>query len=615
MRSIHPRITGPLIDLVRRWHWCVAGALLAMMFGLGISSMANDSATVDEVAHISAAYSYLHYGDYRLNPEHPPLTKDLAGLPLQFMDLKYPDKEAAWVAEPNGQWNSGRSFIYHIGNDAQAILFWARLPILLLAIGFGIVLYRFVLRRWGEAVALVTLLFYAFSPNIIAHAHYVTTDLGASVFMFLALMSYVNFIERPNGLNLFLLSLGLAGAQLVKYSSVVLYPILLMVTIGVVMAWKRPSGWIARTRCYAGGLVAASALSIVWVWIYYIPHVMNMPTDVQARLISGSLYGSAAGIGEDLIALSQHVALKPLVQYLLGLAMVYGRVNGGSVTYFNGQVSDQSFRLYFPEIFVIKTQVAFLVLGLIALGLLLVRIYRRGLRREIGGMIREHLLLFTLGFFAVSYFFISVAGNLNLGIRHILPIFVPLFVLVAVATVSLARRLADTGWRAASVGALAILLAWYAAATFWIYPFFTAYFNELIGGPANADKYVADSAVDWGQDLVRLKQFVDAHPEINQLAIDYFGGGDPRYYFCQRAYDSQGQLIATTDGYDCTQSVYKPPQPGNAPYAGQYIAVSETFLEYDRWYSAQRGDEGYEYLRNMQPVAKIGYSIYLFKLY
>lgn len=598
-----------------QWHWAAAGVLLVMMFGLGVSAMAGDSATVDEVAHISAAYSYLHYGDYRLNPEHPPLAKDLAGLPLQFLDLKFPENEAAWTTEVNGQWESGRSFIYHIGNDAQDILFWARLPILLLAVSFGMVLYRFVMNRWGKAVALMTLLFYALSPNIIAHAHYVTTDLGASVFIFLALMGYLKFIEQPNRWNLFLLSLALAGAQLVKFNSTMLYPILLLVTIGVVMAWKRPQSWIARSRVYIGGLVAASALSVIWIWLYYIPHVVYMPTDVQERLISGSLHGSTAGIANDLIAFSHYPVLKPLVQYLLGLAMVYGRVTGGSITYFNGQVSNQSFQWYFPELFIIKTQVAFLILCLIALSLMLIRIYRRGLFREPGTTIREQLPLYTLGFFAFCYFAISVAGNLNLGIRHILPIYVPLFILVAVATVSLARRLAHTRWHAVSTGALATLLAWYAVATFWIHPFHTAYFNELIGGPANADKYVADSAVDWGQDLVRLKRYMDDHPEIDQLALDYFGGGEPRYYFCERAYDGQGRLIASADGYDCTESIHELWRSDYARYTGQYIAVSETFLENDRWYSAQRGDEGYEYLRNLQPIAKIGYSIYLFKLY
>ncbi len=619
MKSLHHRTIMPLVDFGQRWHWFLAGAMLATMFGLGVTSSAGDSAIVDEVAHVPAAYSYLHYGDFRLNPEHPPLIKDLAGVPLQFMDLKFPDDQPAWTTEVNGQWESGWNFLYHIGNDAQAVLFWSRLPILLLTIGFGIVLYLFVLRRWGRAAALLTLLFYTFSPNIIAHGHYVTTDLGASVFMFLALVTFVRFIEKPDPRNLFLLSLALSLAQLAKFSSAMLYPILLLITIAVVAVWKRPENWITRAQLYIGGLVSASVLSIIWIWIYYIPHVVNMPVDVQQRLISGSLVtGGVTGLASSLLAMSQSVILQPIAHYLLGLGMVYSRVSGGNITYFNGEVTNQSYHWYFPQLFMMKTQVAFLILALIVLGAGLVVLYRRrwvNVGQRIADSIRNHLVFWTLGFFTVFYFAVSVVGNLNLGIRHILPIYVPLFVFVAVAVVALSRRLVRTRMRNAVVATLTVLLVWYAGAAVWIHPAHTAYFNELIGGPANADKYFSDSGIDWGQDLNRLKQYTDAHPEITHLALDYFGGGNPQYVFCKRAYDSQGRLIATAAGYDCSDSIYEFWHAEYGPYTGQYIAISETFLQNDRWYSALRGDSGYEYLRNMKPIAKVGYSIYVFKLY
>ena len=619
MKSLYHRTITPLARFGKKWHWFLAGAMLALMFGLSVTSMATESAIVDEVAHIPSAYSYLHYGDYRLNPEHPPLMKDLAGLPLQFMNLKFPDDQPAWTTDVNGQWESGWNFIYHIGNNAQDILFWSRLPILLVGIGFGVVLYLFVMRRWGKAVALLTLFFYTLSPNILAHSHYVTTDLGASVFMFLALIAYVKFIEVPHGKNLFLLSLGLAGAQLAKFSGALLYPILLIMTVAVVMTWQTPRYWFERAKLYIGGLITASFLSVLWVWIYYIPHVIHMPQDVQERLISGSLVSdNVAGIGGVLINLSHMAVFKPLVQYLLGLAMVFGRVSGGNVTYFNGEVSNQSFHMYFPELFILKTQVALLILGLIVVAVALAVFFRRqslGVLRRLATSVRSRLLAWTLGFFALFYFAVSVAGNLNLGIRHILPIYVPLFILVAAGTVTIARKLSRTQWRPMSAMVLAVLLLWYGGSTSAVYPSFTAYFNELIGGPANADKYFSDSGVDWGQDLVHLRQYVDKHPEINHLALDYFGGGDPQYYFCNRAYDSQGRLIATAAGYDCSHSVYEFWHSEYGRYTGQYLAVSETFLENDRYYAGLRGDKGYGYLRDMKPIAKIGYSIYLFKLY
>src|SRR5664279_168883 len=201
MTSWNNRTTNSILKFIDVWHAYLAAGMLIVMFGLGITSMAQNSAIVDEVAHISAAYSYLHFGDYRLNPEHPPLIKDLAGIPLQFMHLKFPSNQIAWTTDVNGQWETGWNFIYHIGNNADAILFWARIPVLLLALTFGGVLYWLCRRRWGTSVALLTLFFFALSPNILAHSTLVTTDLGASVFIFLAIVTFARFAVEPTRNN------------------------------------------------------------------------------------------------------------------------------------------------------------------------------------------------------------------------------------------------------------------------------------------------------------------------------------------------------------------------------------------------------------------------------
>jgi hypothetical protein len=228
---------------------------------------------------------------------------------------------------------------------------------------------------------------------------------------------------------------------------------------------------------------------------------------------------------------------------------------------------------------------------------------------------QAHILEWTLGGFAAFYFGISVAGNLNLGIRHILPIYAPMFVLVAIGVVKRLHYLSKTKWAAKAAVVLAALLVWYGGSTIAAHPYYLSYFNELIGGPANSGKYFSDSSVDWGQDLRRLKTYVDEHPEINHIAVDYFGGGVPEYYFCQRKFDERGKLVATADGYDCSTSVFEQWHSQYGEYTGQYIAVSETFLENDRWYSALNNMSGYDYLRAREPIAKIGYSIYLYKLY
>ena len=618
MKSFQYRIITPATVWLRRFHGYVAAGLLAVMFGLGITSLAADSAIVDEVAHIPAAYSYLHYGDFRLNPEHPPLIKDLAGIPLQFMNLKFPDKLPAWTTEVNGQWESGWNFLYHIGNDADPLIFWARVPILLLAIGFGVVLYWLVRRRWGTAVGLVTLLFYTLSPNILAHARFVTTDLGATVFFFLAIVTFARFVGAPTRKNFLLLSLGLAGAQLAKFSAVLLFPLLGVMSLVLIWTHLKPGTKLGRLKTYTGGLIAASALSVVWVWIFYIPHTLMMPEPVQDRLISGSIYdGPLKPVAGVLVSVNDTPIMKPLVQYVLGVAMVYNRVKGGNVTYFNGEVTNQSFHWYFPELFLVKTQIPLLLLmGLASwYGFWLLRRRPQAWPEKLKRSLRGHVLEWTLGTFAVFYFAISVAGNLNLGIRHILPIYVPIFLLAAIGSVKLLRRLAQTRFRVSSRVVFAALLLWYGGSTVTNHPHYVAYFNEFIGGPANSGAYFSDSSVDWGQDLRRLRSYVEAHPEIDTIAVDYFGGGDPKYYFCDRRYDTDGNLVADATGYDCSRSRYREWHSHFGKYTGQYIAVSETFLQNDRYYSALNGTPGYDYLRAMKPITTIGYSIYIYKLY
>jgi hypothetical protein len=620
MKSSYYRITGSAWKWAKVNHWWVAFLLLAVFFGLGLSSMIGNSAIVDEVAHIPSGYSYLHFGDYRLNPEHPPLIKDLAGLPLQFLNVMFPVNEPAWTTDVNGQWESGWNFIYHLNdNKADEILFWARLPVLLLAVCFGAFLYWFTRRHWGTSVALVALFFYTLSPNILAHSGLVTTDLGATAFMFLAIVTFGRFIAKPNRENFFLLSLTLAAVQLAKFSAILLFPFLGLVTIGVAWVNSKPKKLWDRLLLYSGGFIGSSALSVLWVWLFYVPHTFFMPESVQDRLIMGSLPDShLQGVMQILTHLNNIVIFKPLVQYLLGLTMVFGRVAGGNVTYFNGQVTNQSFHGYFPEMFMFKTNVALLILLALAVGVGLWRYFGREPFHPVKQAkehFRTHVLEWSLGGYAMFYFMVSVAGNLNLGIRHILPVYAPLFVLVAIFTVKLLRKLAATKWRRAAVLVFAGLMLWYGGSTVADHPYYLSYFNELIGGPGNAYKYFSDSSVDWGQDLKRLKTYVSDHPDIHRIALDYFGGGDPQYYFCNRKYDSAGNLIRTAAGYDCNGSVFEEWHSEYGHYTGQYIAVSETFLENDRWYANLNGTEGYAYLRAMKPVAKIGYSIYVYKLY
>ena len=619
MQSFINRTIIPVFSLVRRHNGWLAAALLTLMGALAFGSMVGNSAIIDEVAHIPAGYSYLKFSDYRLNPEHPPLIKDISAIPLMFMDLKFPTDLPAWTTEVNGQWESGWHFLYHIGNDADSILFWSRLPLLLLTLGFGAALFYIVRKRWGAAAGLLALFFYALSPNILANSTLVTTDVGASIFMFLALAAFVHYVEHPGRNSFMLLALALTAAQLSKFSSLLLYPFLGIISLALVWLWKRPETKLARFKTYVGGFIGASAASAVGIYAFYATQVMNMSQSTQNHMISGSfIYPTTRFMADVLIGMNQGPLMQPLVQYLTGIGMVYGRVTGGNVTYFNGEAISGSFKGYFPQLFLMKTQLALILLGL---GLLAYAVWRArntpGVTwmRRLGASTRNHLFEWILGFFAGMYFLAAIAGNLDLGLRHILPIYIPIFVLAAVGIVHAVRRLPKSRWGYWTAAGVAGLVIWYGGSTLMAFPHFLSYFNETIGGGKNADKHFSDSSVDWGQDLKRLKTYVESHPEIDKIAIDYFGGGVPAYYFCPRKYTAGGELVKDATGYDCDKSPFVEWHAQNGTYTGQYIAVSETFLMNDIYYAKYYNQPGYDYLRVREPVAKVGNSIYVYKLY
>ena len=175
----------------------LATLLIGLMLTLAIISMRQESAIMDEVAHIPAGYSYLTQRDMRLNPEHPPLLKDLSAIPLLFIkDINFPSDLKSWKDEINSQWDFGFNFLYNSGNDADKIIFWARIPMLLLLILTGLILYKWTKELYGKWPALMAIFLFSFSPTFIAHGRYVTTDVGAAFGFFISIYFFVKYVQN-----------------------------------------------------------------------------------------------------------------------------------------------------------------------------------------------------------------------------------------------------------------------------------------------------------------------------------------------------------------------------------------------------------------------------------
>jgi hypothetical protein len=179
--------------------------------------------TFDEPNHLVAGYSYLKMGDFSLNWPNPPLISIISATPLLFLNLKIQ------TYDPH---QSGRlfvhDFLYMLNDNADQIVFWARIPIIFLSLLLGFFVFRWASELYGIESGLFSLLLYAFSPNILAHSRLATTDLGIACFMFLACYCLWKFGSRPSVGNLLLAGFTLGLALIAKFSAVFLLPVYLL---------------------------------------------------------------------------------------------------------------------------------------------------------------------------------------------------------------------------------------------------------------------------------------------------------------------------------------------------------------------------------------------------
>jgi hypothetical protein len=206
-----------------------APALLALFFLQSFSASLLKSPTFDEPAHLASGVSYLSTGIFHANLQHPPLLKELsAASAMLFAGVRWPDSPEArtLIADPPG--TSGLEWA--VGNDILArnpdrILFWARLPMILIATLLGLLIYLWGRRILGEEAALGALFLFALDPTMIAHSYLVTTDVGLAAFTIAFLMALWNYVERPGWRALVYCGLALGGALAAKYSAVALLPV------------------------------------------------------------------------------------------------------------------------------------------------------------------------------------------------------------------------------------------------------------------------------------------------------------------------------------------------------------------------------------------------------
>ncbi len=444
----------------------VAALLLSIFLIQALATASRLSATSDEPVHIAAGYSYWKTRDFRMNPEHPPLAKLLAALPLIVLGPRVPLESAAWDNSNQGAF--GFDFLYL--NDADRLLFWSRLPLILIAGVGALATFAWARDLYGSAAGLTALAFYAFSPNLLAHATLVTMDAPLTAFTVLALYLFWRNSEHQSWIDNVWTGIATGAGMSVKFSGA-LIPITLasLSCIRVLRAHDRQ----LRIR------IEAASLSII----------------------------AAAAI--FVIEASYLFSASPLL-YFRNAGLVNANHNPDYFFYLFGQLKQHGWWYYFPLAFAIKATVSTLVLT----GLTALRIREASASAWGDATALSAIVLFT----------VVTAGFADpIGIRYLLPVFALIFVWGS-AIVPLLVRVA---WGKA---VLAGLIAWHAWSGLSAFPNYIPYFNEIAGGAANGHEYLDDSNVDWGQGLKQAAEYVRDRELTDVVMYSFSPLDNPPYY-------------------------------------------------------------------------------------
>ncbi len=572
-------------------------AITLILAMLAFGSSAGDSLTVDESPHIAAGYSYVVEGDYRLNPEHPPLLKLLSGISIWVGDkltnqnIYFPNNIPAWTDRVNAQWDMGYAFLFNSGNDANTIIWWARLPtIIVLLFGLPYIIYSVFYHTKNKSIALISGVLYAFSPNVIAHGRLVTTDLIASLSFLIVIDIWIRYLQNQSVKNIFYLILAIAFAFLSKFSTILLLPLLVLTGFAyiIIKDWGDKKVLKRSLILIRDFIIIALGVFMVINLVYFIT-MRNMSIETQLQLVQES-FPQDNQISEftktTLSNIVQFPGLQYFGQYLLGQAMVVQRVGGGNTTFLLGKFTNQSFIEYFPLTYLLKENLVIILslLSTLLASILIIPIKLKSKGKKWRSSILNNWYLINIVIMILIYWFISIRGNLNLGIRHILPAVILTYIIIAFGIVKILIPL-----RFSKV-LLSVFLICYIAATILIYPSYISNLN-ILAGQNQGYQIFTDSNLDWGQDLKRLNNWTK-EKNIDTLYIDYFGTADVQYYLP----NTKIIPVKSTDG----------PQIG-------YTAISATMFQ-DSFYKRQNDQNYQEYwwLAWRSPDYIIGSSILIY---
>lgn len=451
------------------------------------------SATVDEGAHILAGHRHLQCGDFGINPEHPPMLKMLAAVPLEFMTLEEPAFECGsrLTTKPE-MFADGTSFVVRNGIDRVVVS--TRLAASLPSLFLAILVFAAAWAMFGRWEGLTALALIAFEPSLIAHGSLVTTDMAITATVFAAVFAVYSWRERQTWFRLLVAGLAFGLMLAAKHSAVVFLPIILAVLAADVLFFSAEKNNLPRRvalQIGAFGLMFLIGFTVLWA--FYGFRYAAIP-NASAETISIAGYIKENGRPEMVETFSAKMTDKinrahlfP-ESYVLGMADVIAWGSRNSFAFGKSYPTGQWW--YFPLAFAVKSSVALLLL--LPLGLAF-PFFNAEKRREMLFILAPPLLFF--GF--------AMTSAMTIGVRHILPVYGFFIVAAAVGAVWTARKFA-----AFKYVLIALLVFHGLTSAFRVAPHYLVFANDFWGGTNNTWRIFRDSNTDTGQDLKTVNEYL-----------------------------------------------------------------------------------------------------------
>jgi hypothetical protein len=532
--------------------WVCASLLVAAYAAQCIAFVAANGQTYDEGITLASGYRLLRDHRDDVNTEHPPLAKVIAALPVWLLESPRLDVEA-WAARGESGFALGRDFLYDGGVPHRRLLTLGRAPMVALSIGLVVLVGLWAHRLWGVRAGLLALGLAAFDPNLVAHGSLIGHDAPLALFATCSFFGAGEFFKTRRILWLAATGAATGLAVVTKYSGLVVLAAVCVAFVTHALQsgqmpgwWVRPLGTTSRLRAglgAAGNLVLLVGVSLVFV-----------------RVASGP--SGYAG-------------------YIAGLRSQLVHQANGHPAYLLGEVSRSGWIGYFPVALAVKVPPLTLLLFGASLALA-----KKGapLLSGIACGVAPLLVLFVT----------LLAVRADIGVRYALPL-LPLLIVVAAR----AATVPTPGWL--GIGFM-LAVAHHVFACVRIAPHDLAFFSDVVGGPSRGNRYLADSNLDWGQDIQSLGMWLAEREPPLRMYLAYFGTALPEAYGVRYRPAPNSCLHAAPWG--------GPPGSSDRTSGRELFAVSVMNLQgvfFD-------DPSAYRWLETRRPIALLGYSIAVYDI-